>query len=132
MDLSAIKALQASPVKEPPIVTIEDTEENKEDPTNDVTEEITKPKKKKTKKKKVDDEAQNWVMTRARFTQYQEQNKGMRPQRVGVVYDDMMLMHRCHDKHHPERPERLMAVYLNLLKKDLYSRLKEIHSEQAE
>ena len=111
---------------------IEDTEENKDDPTNDVTEEAPKLKKKKSKKKKAEEEPSTRVMTRARFSQFQEQNKGMRPQKVGVVYDDLMLLHRCHQGHHPERPERLMAVYLNLLKKDLYSRLKEIHSEQAE
>ena len=50
---------------------------------------------------------------------------------MGVVYDDLMLLHRSHLQEHPERPERLMAVYLNLIKKDLYSQLVEIHSDEA-
>jgi hypothetical protein len=44
-------------------------------------------------------------------------------QKVGVVYDDLMLLHRSHLQEHPERPERLMAIYLNLVKKDIYKQL---------
>ena len=40
-----------------------------------------------------------------------------RKQRVGVVYDEEMLLHRHHHEEHPERPERVMAIYLNLIKK---------------
>lgn len=41
----------------------------------------------------------------------------MRKPRVGVVYDEEMLLHRHHQEDHPERPERVMAIYLNLIKK---------------
>jgi len=37
--------------------------------------------------------------------------------KVGVVFDEQMLLHRSHGEHHPERPERAMAIYLNLIKK---------------
>ena len=43
-----------------------------------------------------------------------------------------MILHRSHRKEHPERPERLMAIYLNLLKKDLYKKMIVIDSEEAE
>ena len=52
--------------------------------------------------------------------------------KIGVVYDDQMALHRCHRKDHPERPERLMAVYLNLVKKQLYKEMIVIDSEEAE
>ena len=46
-----------------------------------------------------------------------------------------MLLHRdFRDKKHPERPERLMSVYMNLVKKDLLSRdnnMFEIDSAEA-
>lgn len=51
--------------------------------------------------------------------------------KVGVVYDDLMLLHRNHREHHPERPERVMSIYLNLIKKDLYKQLVEIDGEEA-
>ena len=55
-----------------------------------------------------------------------------RPPKVGYVYDDQMLLHREHrDKGHPERPERLMAVYLNLVKKGIFKDMVEIDSEEA-
>lgn len=41
----------------------------------------------------------------------------MRAQRVGVVYDEEMLLHKSYHLEHPERPERAMAIYLNLVKK---------------
>jgi acetoin utilization deacetylase AcuC-like enzyme len=49
-----------------------------------------------------------------------------------VVYDDFMLLHRSHLVEHPERPERLMAIYLNLVKKEIYKNLIEIASDFAE
>ena len=52
--------------------------------------------------------------------QQQKQDKDkdlLRKQRVGVVYDEEMLLHRSHHDEHPERPERTMAIYLNLIKK---------------
>jgi acetoin utilization deacetylase AcuC-like enzyme len=42
---------------------------------------------------------------------------------VGVVYDELMMLHRNHNHFHPERPERIMAVYLNLVKKEIYGKL---------
>ena len=50
--------------------------------------------------------------------QQQKQDKDVaQKQRVGVVYDEEMLLHRKHQDEHPERPERAMAIYLNLIKK---------------
>ena len=43
-----------------------------------------------------------------------------------------MTLHRSHRKEHPERPERLMAIYLNLVKKELYKQMHVIDSEEAE
>jgi len=51
--------------------------------------------------------------------------------RIGVVFDEQMLLHRKHREDHPERPERIMAIYLNLVKKGLYSQLVAIDSEEA-
>lgn len=48
----------------------------------------------------------------------QQKDKDLvKKQRVGVVYDEEMLLHRKHQEEHPERPERAMAIYLNLIKK---------------
>lgn len=41
--------------------------------------------------------------------------------KIGVVFDEIMMLHREHKDDHPERPERIMAVYLNLVKKGLFS-----------
>jgi len=38
--------------------------------------------------------------------------------RIGVIFDEEMLLHKSHRDYHPERPERLMAIYMNLLKKE--------------
>jgi acetoin utilization deacetylase AcuC-like enzyme len=43
-----------------------------------------------------------------------------------------MLLHRNHRAEHPERPERLMAIYLNFVKKEIYKSLIEIDSSPAE
>jgi len=43
-----------------------------------------------------------------------------------------MMLHRSHRQEHPERPERLMAIYLNLVKKDLYKKMLALDSEEAE
>jgi hypothetical protein len=51
--------------------------------------------------------------------------------KIGVVYDDLMTLHRCHREHHPERPERIMSIYLNLIKKGIFKELVEIDSEEA-
>lgn len=47
----------------------------------------------------------------------QQKEDAVKEQRVGVVYDEEMLLHRSHVQEHPERPERAMAIYLNLVKK---------------
>lgn len=51
--------------------------------------------------------------------------------KTGVVYDESMLMHRSHQYFHPERPERVMAVYLNLVKKDLFGKMITIQPDMA-
>ena len=48
---------------------------------------------------------------------HQQKEAVNKEQKVGVVYDEEMLLHRSHEKEHPERPERAMAIYLNLVKK---------------
>jgi len=55
----------------------------------------------------------------------------MKKMRIGVVFDEMMMLHREHSAEHPERPERIMAIYLNLVKKDLFSQLVRIGSDEA-
>ena len=51
--------------------------------------------------------------------------------RIGVVFDELMLLHREHKDDHPERPERIMAIYLNLIKKNLFDKLIRIDSDAA-
>lgn len=51
--------------------------------------------------------------------------------RIGVVFDELMMLHREHREDHVERPERVMAIYLNLVKKQLFERLVRIDSEVA-
>ena len=56
----------------------------------------------------------------------------LKKQKVGVVYDEEMLLHRNHaDDSHPERPERVMAIYLNLVKMDLWKDLVRIEAIPA-
>lgn len=55
----------------------------------------------------------------------------MKPQKVGVVFDEEMLLHRLHNEYHPERPERVMAIYLNLVKKNLWDSLVRIDAIPA-
>mmetsp|Transcript_11092 Transcript_11092/g.18594 ORF Transcript_11092/g.18594 Transcript_11092/m.18594 type:complete len:139 (-) Transcript_11092:1244-1660(-) len=42
-----------------------------------------------------------------------------------------MLLHRHHREEHPERPERVMAIYLNLVKKELWSSMIRIDAVPA-
>ena len=35
---------------------------------------------------------------------------------MGVVFDSEMMLHQLHNRYHPERPERIMAIDLNLVK----------------
>ena len=53
-------------------------------------------------------------------------------QRVGVVYDEEMLLHRQHTPEHFERPERVKAIYLNLIKKGLWDQLIRIDAHEAD
>ena len=60
-----------------------------------------------------------------------QQEPKFKKQRVGVVYDEEMLLHRNHRDDHPERPERVMAIYLNLIKKEIWESLIRIDVEPA-
>ena len=51
--------------------------------------------------------------------------------KIGVVFDEIMMLHKLHSDDHPERPERIMSIYLNLIRKDLYAKLIKIESEEA-
>ena len=55
----------------------------------------------------------------------------MKKMRIGVVFDEAMMLHKEHQDGHPECPERIMAIYLNLIKKNLFSQLVRIGSEVA-
>jgi acetoin utilization deacetylase AcuC-like enzyme len=56
----------------------------------------------------------------------------MRKPKVGVIFDEEMLLHKLSTDHHPERPERAMAIYLNLIKKGIYKELVQLPFEPAE
>lgn len=57
----------------------------------------------------------------------------MYPPKVGVVYDEGMLLHRNHvDEKFPERPERVMAIYLKLLKTGIWCKLTRVEAVPAE
>ena len=45
--------------------------------------------------------------------------------------ENMLAVHKKYRDSHPERPERIMAIYLNLVKKGLFSQLVEIDSDIA-
>ena len=50
---------------------------------------------------------------------------------VGVIYDEEMLLHRSYGESHPECPERISAIHLNLIKKDLWESLVKIECHAA-
>ena len=50
---------------------------------------------------------------------------------VGVVYDEEMLLHRSYVENHPECPERISAIHLNLIKKNLWENLIKIECHPA-
>lgn len=101
------------------------------DETLDNTSQSSKNKKKKkaAQRKSAAVPTTSTVTTRSRFAALKAAQ--IKKQRVGVVYDDFMLLHRSHNAEHPERPERVMSIYLNLVKKDILKSLIEIHSEVA-
>ena len=53
---------------------------------------------------------------RSRIRAMQKESEKLKKPRVGVVYDEEMLLHRHYREEHPERPERAMAIYINLVK----------------
>ena len=67
----------------------------------------------------------------AAFLAQQKQGQALKKMRIGVVFDELMMLHRQFGEHHPERPERIMAIYLNLVKKGLFDSLVRIDSEVA-
>ena len=116
-----------------------------DDPTNDTAnnpdeETKTSQKKKRARKGKgaaaKGEEVKDGPATRTRgrlaaFLAQKQQDQSLKKMRIGVVFDEIMMLHREHDNDHPERPERIMAIYLNLIKKDLFKQLVRINSEQA-
>ena len=86
-------------------------------------------KKPKTKKKKATQPVIDGPAMRTRKSLALHLSKQPKKQRVGYVYDDFMLLHRSHKIEHMERPERLMAVYLNLIDKQLLQQLVKIDAE---
>ena len=99
------------------------------DETHEKTSNSSQNKKKKKPAKKTVTPSSS-INTRSRFAAMQKNT--IKKQKVGVVYDDLMLLHRNHRAEHPERPERLMAIYLNFVKKEMYKTLVEIDSSLAE
>jgi len=84
--------------------------------------------KSKKKKKKAPQQIHDGPAMRTRKSLAQHLSKLPKKQKVGYVYDDFMLLHRSHKIEHMERPERLMAVYLNLVDKQLLNQLVKIDS----
>jgi hypothetical protein len=82
-----------------------------------MTQEIKEPKKKKKPEVNTNGPSSN---LRSRISSYRNQNKTLKKPKVGVIYDEEMLLHRLHNEDHPERPERVMAIYLNLVKKKIW------------
>lgn len=52
--------------------------------------------------------------------------------KVGVIFDEEMLLHKLYSEYHPERPERAMAIYLNLVKKGIFKELIKLDFGPAE
>jgi len=79
-------------------------------------------KKKPRKKAKQTEKNENSISnrTRSRFAEFVKNNTLPKKPKIGVVYDNIMTLHECHREEHPERPERVMAIYLNLLDKGIY------------
>ena len=67
----------------------------------------------------------------AAFLAAKQQEGTLKKMRIGVVFDELMTLHRDHTNGHPERPERLMAIYMNLVQKGIFKQLVRIDSEEA-
>mmetsp|Transcript_2258 Transcript_2258/g.1599 ORF Transcript_2258/g.1599 Transcript_2258/m.1599 type:complete len:107 (+) Transcript_2258:170-490(+) len=87
-------------------------------------------KKKKGNKKK--SEGGPAVNLRSRIREYQQTQQQVQKPKVGVVFDEEMLLHKSHGQYHPERPERLMAIHLSLTENGLYENLVKLECEPAE
>ncbi len=96
-------------------------------------EDATAQKNKKKTKKKTSAQGTEGPSTRTRskFADLKASKPVARKPKVGVVYDDFMLLHRSHRAEHPERPERLMAIYLNLIKNGFLKDMVQIDSDEA-
>lgn len=88
-----------------------------------------KPRKKAKKTEKNENSISN--RTRSRFADFVKNNPPPKKPKIGVVYDNIMTLHECHREEHPERPERVMAIYLNLLDKGIYDQLIKLESDEA-
>ena len=88
-----------------------------------------KPKKKAKKKAAKKDPPKDGPASNLRSRIKAMQQNQKKETKTGVVYDEIMLLHRSHRESHPERPERLMAVYLNLVKKDIWRTLVKIDGD---
>ena len=62
--------------------------------------------------------------------EFNKQKQKAKP-KVGVVFDEEMLLHKSYKVYHPERPERIMAIYLNLVQKGIYDDLIKLDCELA-
>ena len=95
-----------------------------------IEEEVNVKKKQKKKKKVLTNEDSVATRTRQKFVVFDKTNQRSKP-KVGVVYDNIMTLHMAHREFHPERPERIMAIYLNLIEKGIYDKLVKLDSEVA-
>ena len=98
---------------------------------NDDTE--VQKKKKPRKKAKQTEKTENSISmrTRSRIADFVKNNPKPKKPKIGVVYDNVMTLHESHREEHPERPERVMAIYLNLLDKGIYDQLIKLESDEA-
>ena len=99
-------------------------------------EEFTSDKKKLPKKKKKATDTkpnENSIAgrTRGRIADFIKTHPQLRKPKIGVVYDNIMTLHESHREDHPERPERIMAIYLNLLDKGIFDQLIQLDSDEA-
>lgn len=102
----------------------------------DTMEEHSSGKKKKPKKKKKAADTkpnENSIAgrTRGKIAEFMKAHPQMRKPKIGVVYDNVMTLHQSHREDHPERPERVMAIYLNLIDKGIYDQLIQLDSDEA-
>eukprot|EP00825_Cyclidium_porcatum_P035927 TRINITY_DN3772_c0_g1_i6.p1 TRINITY_DN3772_c0_g1~~TRINITY_DN3772_c0_g1_i6.p1 ORF type:complete len:409 (-),score=70.60 TRINITY_DN3772_c0_g1_i6:114-1340(-) len=61
------------------------------------------------------------------FSEELKETTGSQNSRVGYAYDQEMLLHKSDDGKHSERPERILAINYNLLKKNLKQQMRLIN-----